>query len=134
MLGQGNELHSRGSSAEDSLKFNVVFSQSRDRYDASLYKEAARRVVFKNCMSQCELTHEDLPNFNKKFYFAMPGAKACLQSCYNERMTAHFGATAADDNDMLLDFDAMRKEYQEYEKWHPRSRQAHLFDKGFPEN
>jgi len=51
------------------MKFNVAFPVSRDRYDASLYKEAARRVVWKNCMGECELTHEDVPNFNKKFYY-----------------------------------------------------------------
>ena len=78
MLGKGTDLHSKGISAEDSMRFNVVFPLSRDRYDASLYQEAAKRVVFKNCMETCELTSEDVPNFNKKFYYAMEGAKECL--------------------------------------------------------
>ena len=78
MLGKGTDLYSKGSTPEDSMKFNVVYPLARDRYDQSLYMESARRVVFKNCMDHCELTHEDVPNFNKKFYYAMEGAKACL--------------------------------------------------------
>jgi hypothetical protein len=105
MLGENNDLHSKGSSAEDSMKFNVVFPLSRDRYDQSLYMEAARRVVFKNCMGSCELENTDVPNFNKKFYYAQNEARACLQTCYNDRMTAHFGATVAEKNDLLMDFD-----------------------------
>ena len=63
------DLHSSGTSAEDNMKFNAIFPLSRDRYDQSLYFEAARRVVFKNCMNALELTDAKLPNFNKNFYY-----------------------------------------------------------------
>ena len=111
MLGKGTELHSKGASAEDSMKFNVVFPLSRDRYDATLYKEAAKRVVFSNCMEACELDDEQLPNFNKKFYYTMYEAQKCLQTCYNDRMTAHFGATGAAQNNVLYDFAEMKQDF-----------------------
>ncbi len=64
------DIHASGVSAEDNLKFLVVNPLSRERYDQSLYHEAARRVVFRNCMSKCEVTDKELPNFNKNFYFS----------------------------------------------------------------
>ena len=133
MLGVNTDLHSKGTSAEDSMRFNVVFPFSRDRYDQSLYQEAAKRVVFKNCMDVCELSHEDVPNFNKKFYNAMEGAKECLQTCVNDRMTAHFGAKNAEKHNMLYDFDEMKKEYKNYELWLPKNRYFAEYQRGFEE-
>ncbi len=63
------DLHSKGTSAEDSMKFSVVPLLSSDRYDQSLYFESARRVIFKNCMASLGLTDAEVPNFNKKFYY-----------------------------------------------------------------
>ena len=111
MLGRDTDLHSKGASAEDSMKFQVCNPLSRDRYDASLYKEAARRVVFKNCMESCGLTGEDVPNFNKKFYYAQNEARACLGSCFNTRINAHFGATGAFRDELHMDFDEMKSEF-----------------------
>ena len=111
MLGRDCDLHSKGASAEDSMKFLVVNPLSRDRYDASLYKEAAKRVVFKNCMESCSLTNEVVPNFNKKFYYAQNEARACLGSCFNTRMTAHFGASSVYNNDLEMNFDEMKQEF-----------------------
>eukprot|EP00354_Favella_ehrenbergii_P009964 CAMPEP_0170468220 /NCGR_PEP_ID=MMETSP0123-20130129/11482_1 /TAXON_ID=182087 /ORGANISM="Favella ehrenbergii, Strain Fehren 1" /LENGTH=69 /DNA_ID=CAMNT_0010734735 /DNA_START=1388 /DNA_END=1597 /DNA_ORIENTATION=- len=62
-------LHTAAASPEDALKFGVAAPQSRDHYDKGLYVEAARRVVFKNCMEKCELDDESVPNFNKNFYY-----------------------------------------------------------------
>ena len=50
ILGRNNDLHSAGNTLEDSMKYTVHFTQSRDEYDRSLYLEAAKRVIFKNCM------------------------------------------------------------------------------------
>ena len=69
MLGKNNELHTSGATAEDEQKFLVVFPLSRSQYDQSLHDEAAKRVVFKNCMEKCELDDEKVPNFNKAFYY-----------------------------------------------------------------
>ena len=41
-------------------------------------KEAARRVVFSNCMNVCELDNKKLPNFNRNFYYNMKEERACL--------------------------------------------------------
>ena len=98
-------LHTPASSAEEALKLAASFSESREHYDKSLYVESARRVVFKNCMEKCELDHESVPNFNKNFYYNMNEARACLQSCYNFRMQAHFGPMAQKTDGLQFDFD-----------------------------
>ena len=37
-------------------------------------------------------------------------------------MKLHFGATAAQKDGLLIDFEDMKKEYQRYENWQPMSR------------
>ena len=37
-------------------------------------------------------------------------------------MKLHFGATTAQKEGMLMDFDSMFAEYQNYEKWNPRNK------------
>ena len=70
LLGKSNDLAAKGASAEDSLKIYAAFPQSRDYYDQRLYEDAATRVVFKNCFEKvCELDHEQIPHFNKNFYY-----------------------------------------------------------------
>ena len=69
MFGTKNELYASGNSQEDAMKYNVNLRQSRDHYDQSLYKEAAKRVVYENCLGDCELTRQDLPHFNAQFYY-----------------------------------------------------------------
>ena len=119
MLGKNNELFSTGTSAEDQMRVNAVRFESTEIYEKNMYKEAARRVVFKNCMDQCELDDKSLPNFNRAFYYGMPAAQNCLQDCFNTRMTLHFGATTVQKEDMLIDFVKMKEEYQRYERWNP---------------
>ena len=72
------ELHTTGSSAEDEMKWNVVLNMSRSQYDKSLYNDAAKQVVFKNCMDKCELDDSTLKNFNKNFYYNQLEAQECL--------------------------------------------------------
>ena len=47
-------------------------------------------------MEKCELDNEKVPHFNKNFYYNMLDAQECMQTCYNTRMEAHFGADEAD--------------------------------------
>ena len=101
-------LHTIATSAEDALKIASAFPQSREHYDKSLYVESAKRVVFKNCMEKCELDNTSLPNFNKNFHYNMVEARACLESCYNFRMTAHFGTAAAETDGLQYDMDDLR--------------------------
>ena len=121
MLGRTNDLYSTGTSAEDQMRINAIRYESEEVYQRNLYKEAAKRVVFANCMNNCELDKKSLPNFNRQFYYGMPQAQACLQDCYNTRMKLHFGS-AAEKEALLIDFQDMKKEYQRYENWHPMSR------------
>ena len=122
MLGRTNDLYSTGTSAEDQMRINAIRYESEEVYQRNLYIEAATRVVFSNCMNTCELDKKSLPNFNRNFYYGMPQAQACLQDCYNTRMKLHFGASTAEKDGLLLDFQAMRKEYQRYENWQPTAR------------
>lgn len=69
-------------------------------------------------MNACELDDKTLPNFNRNFYYGMPQAQACLQDCYNTRMKLHFGSLAEKEG-ILMDVQAMKKEYQRYERWSP---------------
>ena len=69
MLGRSNEFFATGTTAEDAMKISVVRQESTEGYEKNLYKEAARRVVFSNCMGSCGLDHKSLPNFNKHFYY-----------------------------------------------------------------
>ena len=110
MLGRNNDLYSTGTSAEDQMKINVIRHESTEIYERNIYKEAALRVVFSNCMQQCELDNKKLPNFNREFYYAMPNEQVCLSDCFNTRMKLHFGSNAVKEN-MLLDFDALKREY-----------------------
>ena len=133
MLGKNNDLHTPGSSAEDEQKWVVVMPLSRSQYNQSLYNDAAQRVVFRNCMAKCELDDTTLKNFNKEFYYNMKEAQVCLQTCYNARMDAHFGSEEAEKRDLHLDFAAMKREYQNYEKWWPTGRINAQYQRGADE-
>ena len=74
MLGRNNDLYSTGTSAEDQMKISAVRVESTEVFERNLYKEAARRVVFSNCMDSCEIDQKSLPNFNRDFYYGMPAA------------------------------------------------------------
>lgn len=78
MLGRSNELYNQGNSAEDNMKYNVIRYESKDAYEKNIYKEAARRVVFDNCMNSCEIDKSTLPNFNKNFYYNQLSEQKCL--------------------------------------------------------
>ena len=69
ILGRNNDLHTAGTSAEDSIKYTVHFDMSRDEYDRSLYLDSVKRVIFKNCMTALDLDDKKLPNFNRNFYY-----------------------------------------------------------------
>ena len=56
------------------MKVNAIRLESQELYEKNLYKEAARRVIFGNCMGVCELDDTKVPNFNRTFYYSMPEA------------------------------------------------------------
>lgn len=92
MLGRNNEFTASGISAEDNMKLNVVRYDSVEGTEKGMYKEAARRVVFNNCMAACEIDHSSIPNFNRHFYYNQSREQQSLQNCYNTRMKLHFGS------------------------------------------
>ena len=50
-------------------------------------------------------------------------------------MQAHFGKEAAQSLDGLeFDFNALKREYQNYERWHPGNRMTDKFAQGYEEN
>ena len=55
LLGKNNDLYSTGTIPEDQMKVIAVRHESDERYEANIYREAARRVVFQNCMTACEI-------------------------------------------------------------------------------
>lgn len=124
MLGRNNDLFSTGTSAEDQMKVNAIRHESSEVYEKNLYVESARRVVFSNCMTSCGLDDKLVPNFNRAFYYGMPGAQHCLQDCYNTRMKLHFGSSQAVEQGLLIDFKVLKDEYQHYENWNPQLRVA----------
>ncbi len=103
LLGKNNDLYSTGTIPEDQMKVIAVRHESDERYEANIYREAARRVVFQNCMTACEIEESAIPNFNRKFYFYQLKEQACLQDCFNTRMQLHFGRQASQQH-LLLDF------------------------------
>ena len=73
ILGRNNDFFMTGTSAEDQMKIHVVRQESQEILDKNMYQEAARRVVFWNCMNVCELDDTKVPNFNRNFYYNMTG-------------------------------------------------------------
>eukprot|EP00347_Sterkiella_histriomuscorum_P017666 403348464 len=120
MFSKGNEFYTTGGIAEDQMKINAVRFESEELYEKDLYKEAAKRVVFHNCMAVCDLTHENLNYFNSAFYYERYTEQACLQNCQNTRMKLHFGKAAESEN-LLLDFQKLKNQYQRYETWNPQN-------------
>lgn len=72
MLGRHNDLYTQGTSSEDNMKYHVIRSETTEIYEKNMYKEAAKRVVFDNCMNACEIDKKTIPNFNKNFYYNQP--------------------------------------------------------------
>ena len=49
-------------------------------------------------------------------------------------MQAHFGPAAAKTDGLQFDFDLLKREYQGYEKWHPKSAQNEKYTSGLQES
>ena len=123
MLGRSNDLYTNGASAEENMRFHVVRHESNEVLDKNIYKEAAKRVVFDNCLNVCGIDRKQLKNFTKAFYYTMPNEQHCIQDCWNTRMKLHFGSSSEREG-LLIDFESMKIEFQRYEKWNPQNRIA----------
>ena len=77
---------------------------SKDMHEKEMYLDAAKRVVFWNCMEKCELTSEQVPNFNANFYYNQIGEQKCLSTCFNAKMMLHFGDSQCKQDALYMDF------------------------------
>ena len=93
------DLSTKGNNADDAIKINVCHPATKEKYEAEMFTEAAKRVVWKNCNKACEVDEDRYKNFNREFYYNMPNEQKCLQSCYNMRMIQHFGIERASTTD-----------------------------------
>ena len=100
-----------------------------------LMAEAAKRVVFKNCLGACEVDMTRFKKFNRDFYYNMKDEQKCLQSCFNTRMIAHFGEERAKTTDGLqIDFKILMDQYHNFEKMHPDVKKTGFFWSGASED
>jgi len=53
------------------MKINACRRENSTLHNRVLYKDAAKRVVFANCMTACEVDPAQVPHFNKNFYYNM---------------------------------------------------------------
>ena len=51
------------------MRIGAVRTTSKDAHERNMYFDAAKRVVFKNCMHSCKIQPDDIPNFNSNFYY-----------------------------------------------------------------
>ena len=51
------------------MRIGAVRHKAADAHDKAMYFDAAKRVVFRNCMAACDITDETVPNFNANFYY-----------------------------------------------------------------
>ena len=56
-----------------------------------------------------------------------------MQDCYNTRMELHLGRANAEKYDMLIDFDKMKQEYDEYDNILPQNRIIKKYAQGSSE-
>ena len=91
----GVKLRGDTGNAENSMGIGAVRFESQDRHDRDMYAEAAKRVVFQNCMEACNIEHQSMTNFNSKFYYTMHIERNCLGTCFNTKMDMHFGKRLA---------------------------------------
>ena len=115
------------------LRVSGLRATTNEEHSHEMFKDAARRVVFYNCMDHCEIPHESISNFNSTFYYSMHKEQACLQSCNNAKMLLHFGEEQAKKDSLLIDFKLMKREYQAMENWNPNMKVLKPYAKGYAE-
>ena len=130
---EGNALFGVSNHDMEQLKISGVRLNSQDEHEKGMYHEAAKRVVFWRCMEHCEIDPTSMPNFNGKFYYTMHKEQNCLQTCFNAKMLLHFGATTCKEQNLFMDFERMKKEYQAMENWNPHYKHAKKYMNGYDE-
>ncbi len=52
MFGKNNDMISTSAGSEDTFKIHVLPKMDQVQHDAALFKDAAQRVVYQNCMEK----------------------------------------------------------------------------------
>ena len=130
---EGIEIAATPSIHEVGLRISALRNTTNEEHEQEMFKEAARKVVFHNCLEKCGVDYKKQRHFNGKFYFEMPQEKECIQNCNNAKMLLHFGNEVAQRDGLYLDFESMKVEYQRMEHWNPHMRVLRPFEKGFAE-
>ena len=112
------------------MKIAGIRYETQGEHEKNMYYDAAKRVVFRNCMNSCDISDEQLPNFNGNFYYNMVNEQKCLATCFNTKMNLHFGATTAKKENLYMDFEAGKQGYQVMENWNPTYKITKQFEKG----
>ena len=131
---EGNSLYGTTTHEMDQLRISGLRLDSQDKHEKGMYQEAAKKVVFWNCMSHCEISQKDVPNFNGKFYYTQHKEQNCLQTCYNAKMLLHFGETTCKEDNLYLDFAKMKEQYKAMEHWNPKYKHVKKYVSGWEED
>ena len=68
---KGTVLTGQTGPAEEAMRISALRLESNDIVLKRQYQDCAKRVVFYNCMTHCEIAPESIPNFNSNFYYNM---------------------------------------------------------------
>ena len=66
---EGNDLFGIPSSMEEAMRISGMRHHTQDSHEKEMYQDAARKVIFKNCMEACDIPKEAISNFNRNFYY-----------------------------------------------------------------
>ena len=82
-------------------------------------------------MTQCDLTDEQVPNFNRNFYYNQTTEAKCLNTCFNSKMLLHFGEQTAREQDLFWNLDGSKKAFQRLELMNPNRKMFKEYEKGY---
>ena len=88
---EGNSLYASTFNENEQMRIGALRWNTQDKHEKAMYNDAAKRVVFWNCMEKCELTSAEVPNFNANFYYNQLSEQKALTTCFNSKMMLHFG-------------------------------------------
>ena len=116
------------------MRIGAIRVKSQDEHEKAMYQDAAKRVVWQNCMASCDIAPETIPNFNANFYYNQLPQQQALQKCFNAKMMLHFGDTTCQQDGLYMDFEKMKVEYKRMEMWNPNRKVLSQYEHGFSED
>ena len=108
---KGIDLYGQPASAEDAFRISAVRMESQERHEKAMLHDAAKRVVWANCMTSCDIAPEQIKNFDSNFYYNQLKEQEMLQTCFNDKMEMHFGREYAEKEDLFINFKTMKAQF-----------------------